>query len=176
MASLAGEQMVELVTVIAAIAQIVAAIFAWITIRQARIMIDKADAQFRASVAPAWELPLKILAPEWDHEKHIQRLDLTITNSGLGPARSLGIEFKPNTGVALCREDGTGNPATETPILPGHIHSFKLYWEYGKPLNGILVIRSTSRLGVIETAEYDVDSQLVVPENRSSWVTCRPRY
>ncbi len=135
-------------TIIAAVAQIVAAIFAIIAFVQARMMLHQADLQRKESVAPAWVVQSAQFHCPYYAQSNSYYVDIPLHNTGNGPARNITVGFEPTNHNLPCKEStGLGNPANQNVVLVDQTYGVRLFWEPAKPLDGILSIICTSRFG-----------------------------
>lgn len=155
--------------VIAGVAQIIAALFAATTIWQAKQMLDRADRQIKQSVAPAWDTSSRIISPEHDHQKMNHCVDIPFENTGFGPARNLAVQFEPKNGNQPFDTMGMGTPATHEAITVDQIHTVRLHWDRDKPLDGILTITATSRLGHTLQYRFNVLTYLDKDNMHNGW-------
>ena len=146
---------------VAGIAQIVAAIFAIITIIQARKTIKQAEGERRLSVAPDWDV---VNAGIGGHRggHNTDRLGLVFTNTGFGPARSVVVWYEPrNETKPTCmleKDLATISPLRVVPPMSRmRVH---LEWPAGKLLDGLLFVECTTRLGDRMKHEFHVRTYL----------------
>jgi len=162
--------------VIAGVAQIIAAIFAAITIWQAKTMLDQAEQQIRQSVAPAWDISTRIMSPEFDHPKMNHRVDLPFLNTGFGPARNITVEFHPKNGNQPYGTEGLGTPASHEAVLVDRAHLVRLHWDHDRPLDGELTITSITRLGHRVKHRFAIRTYLDKDNIHNGWCDITPMY
>ena len=131
---------------VAGLAQIIAAILAVWTIRQARKTILLADEERKLSVRPDWDLmenKLPFGPPRAAAGQDFMPVRLEFSNTGFGPARQLRIHFQSTNGN---EPFGLGcNVGPMGTILANGRLQVSFTVNQGEPLDGQLVIESTSR-------------------------------
>jgi len=148
---------------IAGIAQILAAIFAVVTILQARKTIEQADKERRFSVAPDWGF-VGTNTPITNRFKPPPP-SLTVTiefvNMGFGPARRVGVFFQPDN---MNEPTHISWSSGEYGVVPsGRFLRVSLTVHKGKPLDGSLSIECTTRFGDGVTRQFRVQTLKFVP-------------
>jgi len=143
---------------VAGIAQILAAVFAIVTIIQARKTIRQADEERRFSVGPDWDL-VKTVFP-------MRRLGagtssmlvmLEFSNTGFGPARQTHVCFRPRNGN---EPFGLSWTPQDPKVVPASgVLQVRFGVNKGKPLDGELVIESTSRFGELVHCGFEVQTK-----------------
>ena len=138
---------------IAGIAQILAAIFAIVSIIQARKTIRQAEEDRHNAVAPDWSV-----ASIEDHRGLGRATEVEqyaeFRNSGWGPARRVHAEFRPENGnrekSLRCEfffPGGSVVPADTVDIAPGSQFRLSFGWALDGPLQGQLIIHCITRFG-----------------------------
>jgi hypothetical protein len=155
--------------VIAGVAQIIAAIFAAITVWQAKTMLNQADRQIQQSVAPSWDTSTRIISPEFDHKKMNHRVDIPFKNTGLGSARNLALHFEAKNGNQPYETIGLGDPAIHEAIAVGQTHNVRLHWDHDKPLDGILTMTYRNSLGRRIRNRYRIHTYLDKENIHNGW-------
>lgn len=146
---------------VAGIAQIIAAVFAIVTIIQARKTIRQAEEERRLSAAPEWDA-IEVWAGGGGQGF---ALELFLVNTGLGPARNCRVVFQPSKPFELTDLvwHSSPDPAAERGwtelmkrgkiVLPGDRLVVALSWETVKSFTGLLSIECTTRFG--DKARHD---------------------
>ena len=142
---------------IAGVAQTLAAVFAIITILQARKMLRQGEnAQF-ASVAPDWRIANDANRL---HGLQVSQADIQLQNVGFGPACNFSATFISNNNRHLnCITSCTSMRGANVPtIFPDEELHIELQIEQNEgPMDGTLVVECYSRLGQKITHRYRVD-------------------
>jgi len=162
---------------IAGIAQILAAVFAVVTIVQARRTIKQADEERRLSVAPDWDL--------LDAGEAVARTPESVglfarfANTGLGPARNIEVSFQSKNGNEFLGVEWAGTlfyherknwlhlPEMLTlgkVIRSGELLDVELFWEGGLSLDGVLSIESATRFGNRVRHQFHVAARMGVDD------------
>jgi hypothetical protein len=160
--------------IIGGVTQIIATLFAAYATWQARQMMRQADEQRRQSVAPAWQLPSRKASPEYDHQRRNHILVLDFRNVGLGSARNVRVMYEPRNGNNIHDAVGLGDPVRYDPVLVDEAHQVALYWDYDKPLYGVISIGATSRLGDEYIERFYISTYLDKENDHNGWCDITP--
>lgn len=142
---------------IAGVAQTLAAVFAIITILQARKMLRQGENAQLASVAPDWQL-----ANDANRLQGVQvsQADIRLQNVGFGPACNFNVTFISNNNRHLNCITSHSSPrgGNVTTIFPDEELHVGLQLEQNEgPMDGILVVDCYSRFGQKLTHRYRVE-------------------
>lgn len=138
---------------VAGIAQIVAAILALKTIRQAKKTIEQADEERRLQVNPDWEVLEHQTRPQVGAP--LRSSQLMLYNTGFGAARGLEVEFRPHNANPLDKIDVLVSAGMDplrvlhrTRLVPsGHTVTLEFSWYSHSPIDGLLILSYETRFG-----------------------------
>lgn len=146
---------------VAGIAQILAALFAIMSIFLALVSIllaartiKQAQAERHEAVAPDWRVADIHDAQAHPSEPSKVESRIHLQNQGWGPARFVDVQFEPQNGnpatslrCSYVFPSGKSVRAREAEIPPGSQVEVLLGWTSTRELQGLLVVRSMTRLG-----------------------------
>jgi hypothetical protein len=146
---------------VAAAAQIVAVIFAWVTVMQARMVI-------RGSVAPAWDLGEVIPFGDTEFNGVRRMARVSLINRGAGSARDIKLTFHPKNGQPAPELRADNSMSRWKTTHPGAYAPFDVLFNPDQPIDGVLVVACTTRLGLRHIEKFDVATRR--ESNNGDWV------
>ena len=146
---------------VAGIAQMLAAIFAVVTIIQARKTIREAEAERKLSVAPDWDIAGVYVSGPAEGTASVY---IYIRNTGFGPARDFRCRFEPSSnnhpeeisfGIAGVRDGKWCFADDSMGFIPvdGSLR-VDLSWQIDRPLDGTLAFTYKTRVAEQEVKKF----------------------